>query len=63
MLMTRPADIAALAALCRRHELSSYDASYLALAQRVGAGLAILERRLASAAARTGVDLLIESQS
>jgi predicted nucleic acid-binding protein len=58
-----PADIAALAALGLRHELSSYDASYLALAQRLGAGLATLDRPLAGAAARAGVDLLITPQS
>jgi predicted nucleic acid-binding protein len=58
-----PADIAALAALGRRHELSSYDASYLALAQRLGAGLATLDRPLAAAAARAGVDLLITPPS
>lgn len=58
-----PADIAAHAALGRRHELSSYDASYLALAQRIGATLATLDRPLAGAAARAGVDLLIPAQS
>jgi predicted nucleic acid-binding protein len=58
-----PADIAALAALGLRHELSSYDASYLALAQRLGAGLATLDRPLAGAAARAGVDLLITPPS
>jgi predicted nucleic acid-binding protein len=58
-----PADIAALAALGRRHELSSYDASYLALAQGLGAGLATLDRPLAGAAARAGVDLLLPAQS
>lgn len=57
-----PADIDALAALGRRHELSSYDASYLALAQRVGAGLATLDRRLGGAATRAGVELLIAPQ-
>jgi predicted nucleic acid-binding protein len=59
----RPGDIAALAALGRRHELSFYDASYLALAQRLGAGLATLDRPLAAAATRAGVDVLIESPS
>jgi predicted nucleic acid-binding protein len=58
-----PGDIAALAALGRRHELSSYDASYLALAQRLGAGLATLDRPLAGAAVRAGVHLLIAPQS
>lgn len=57
-----PADIAVLTALGRRHELSSYDASYLALAQRLGAGLATLDRPLASAAARAGVELLLPVQ-
>jgi predicted nucleic acid-binding protein len=42
----------------RRHELSSYDASYLILAERLGVPLATLDRRLADAAMRAGVPLL-----
>ena len=54
-----PHDLAAIVAAGRRHELSSYDASYLVLAERLGAPLATLDRRLAKAAERAGVELLI----
>ena len=53
------ADVASLVALGRTHELSSYDASYLLLAQRAGLPLATLDDRLAKAAARAGVPLVI----
>jgi predicted nucleic acid-binding protein len=53
-----PTDLAAVVAAGRRHELSSYDASYLVLAERTGAPLATLDRRLADAASRAGVRLL-----
>ncbi|HEX8303600.1 MAG TPA: type II toxin-antitoxin system VapC family toxin [Jatrophihabitans sp.] len=54
-----PTDLAAVVAAGRRHELSSYDASYLVLAERTGAPLATLDRRLADAATRAGVRLLV----
>ena len=54
-----PHDLAAIVAAGRRHELSSYDGSYLVLAERLGAPLATLDRRLAKAAERAGVELLI----
>lgn len=53
------ADVASLVALGRTHELSSYDASYLLLAERAGLPLATLDDRLAKAAARAGVPLVI----
>jgi len=43
----------------RRHAISAYDASYLVLAERLGASLATLDRRLAEAASKAGVNLLI----
>ena len=43
--------------LARGHGLSSYDASYLELAQRLGAALASFDRRLNQAAADLGVTL------
>ncbi len=42
-------------ALARRHRLTAYDASYLALAIREGCPLASLDRRLNEAAATEGV--------
>lgn len=53
------ADVASPVALSRTHELSSYDASYLLLAERAGLPLATLDDRLAKAAARAGVPLVI----
>ena len=52
-------DLAAVVAAGRGHELSSYAASYLVLAERTGAPLATLDRRLADAATRAGVRLLV----
>ncbi len=52
-------DIASLVALGRTHQLSSYDASYLLLAERAGLPLATLDDRLTQAAARAGVPLMI----
>ena len=54
-----PLDLAAVVAAGRRHELSAYDASYLVLAERTGAALATLDRKLAEAAGRAGVRLLV----
>jgi len=44
-------------AIARAQTLSSYDATYLELAQRLGAGLASFDRRLNEAAQRLGVTL------
>jgi predicted nucleic acid-binding protein len=54
-----PGDLAGIVAAGRRHDLSSYDASYLVLAERLGASLATLDQRLAKAAERAGVKLLV----
>jgi predicted nucleic acid-binding protein len=54
-----PVDPAVVVAAGRRHELSAYDASYLVLAERAGAPLATLDRRLREAASRAGVRLLV----
>ena len=44
-------------ALARDHGLSSYDATYLELAQRLGATLASFDRQLNQAASANGVTL------
>lgn len=54
-----PTDLAGVVAAGRHHELSSYDAAYLVLAEHTGAPLATLDRRLADAATRAGVRLLV----
>lgn len=52
-------DVAGILGTGRRHLLSSYDASYLVLAERLGVGLATLDKSLAKAAHSAGVPLLI----
>lgn len=52
-------DLAGVVALGRAHGLSSYDASYLLLAERAGLPLATLDARLGGAATQAGVPLLI----
>ena len=47
-------------ALARSHGLSSYDATYLELAQRLGAALASFDRQLNGAAAAIGVALFAD---
>jgi predicted nucleic acid-binding protein len=54
-----PSDVAGIVATGRRHTLSSYDAAYLLLAERLGAALATLDKLLAKAARKAGVHLLI----
>ena len=48
-------------ALGRSHGLSSYDATYLELAQRLGTALASFDRQLNRAAAALGVTLFADS--
>jgi predicted nucleic acid-binding protein len=48
---------ARILALARGHGLSSYDATYLELAQRLGAALASFDRQLNQAAHAIGVEL------
>jgi len=52
--------MAGIVATGRRHTLSSYDAAYLLLAERLGATLATLDKPLAKAARKAGVQLLIK---
>ncbi len=47
-----------LLALGRQHGLSSYDATYLALAERAGIAMATLDEKLRAAAHTAGVALL-----
>lgn len=54
-----PTDTTAVLALGRRHRLSSYDASYLALAERRGIALATLDGQLTMAARDAGVGLVV----
>lgn len=44
--------------IARAHQLTSYDASYLELAQRLGLPLATLDRDLSAAAGRAGLKSL-----
>lgn len=53
-----PAMVHRLQALAVTHSLSAYDASYLELAERRGLGLATLDRRLARAAVKAGINPL-----
>ena len=55
-----PTDLGAIVAAGRRHALSSFDAAYLVLAERLGAELATLDKSLAKAALKAGVRLLIK---
>jgi predicted nucleic acid-binding protein len=55
-----PTDVAGIVATGRRHTLSSYDAAYLLLAERLGAALATLDKPLAKAARKAGVHLLVK---
>jgi predicted nucleic acid-binding protein len=51
-------DRVAVMALARRTGLSFYDATYLALARRMNAPIATLDKKLSKAAAQEGVSVL-----
>ena len=53
-----PGDDHAVLTLARVHQLSAYDAAYLALAVSKGAALATLDRKLAAAARRETIAVL-----
>lgn len=55
-----PTDVPGTVAAGRRHGLTSCDASYLVLAERLGASLATLDQPLAKAARSAGVQLVIK---
>lgn len=55
-----PTNMVEVIAAGRRHALSSYDGSYLVLAERLGVPLATLDQRLADAARNAGVELVVE---
>jgi predicted nucleic acid-binding protein len=50
-----PIDMAAISALAERRDLTTYDASYVELAMRLGVDLVTLDRDLAAAATAEGV--------
>jgi predicted nucleic acid-binding protein len=53
-----PEAIRRIQAIARDHALSGYDAAYVELAQRLGLGLATLDRRLLKAAQKDGIPIL-----
>lgn len=53
-----PAGVSDVLAAGRRHGLSAYDATYLVLAEQLGAPLATLDTDLATACAAAGVTVL-----
>jgi predicted nucleic acid-binding protein len=52
--IARNRDLTATLRLARGHNLTTYDAAYLELGQRIGAPIATLDRSLASAAREAG---------
>lgn len=58
VLDEEPVSPAHLIAVAREHEVTSYDASYLALALRRGLAMATTDARLRKAAADAGVPLV-----
>lgn len=57
-----PASMETVLATGRKHRLSSYDATYLALAERAGTPLATLDGGLRQAARTAGVPLLVDQR-
>ena len=55
---TAATDMNVVLSVGRRHGLSAYDASYLVLAERLGAPLATLDGELAAAARAAGITVL-----
>ncbi|HEY4332058.1 MAG TPA: type II toxin-antitoxin system VapC family toxin [Ilumatobacteraceae bacterium] len=55
-----PTDPSAIVSVGRRHGLSAYDATYLALAQRLDLPLATLDDKLLAACRAAGVRLAME---
>ncbi|MBK5307557.1 MAG: type II toxin-antitoxin system VapC family toxin [Frankiaceae bacterium] len=53
-----PPDATALLDVARRHQISAYDAAYLALAAQHGLALATLDSQLAARASDAGVTVL-----
>ncbi|RIQ19578.1 type II toxin-antitoxin system VapC family toxin [Jiangella rhizosphaerae] len=47
----------------RRHNVSPYDAPYVALAQHYGVALVTLDERLGRAAAAAGIDVVVPASS
>jgi predicted nucleic acid-binding protein len=58
VLVDRSPDETDILSLARRHRLSVYDASYLALALHHGIPLATLDKQLGAAASASGINLL-----
>lgn len=54
------ADARTLVALARKHELTTYDASYVELATRTGAAVATLDHQLAGAARAEDLEIVGE---
>ena len=54
------ADERVLLGLARKHQLTTYDASYVGLAARTGAAVATLDRRLAGAARAEDLEIVGE---
>lgn len=52
------ADFGQVIALARRHQLTTYDASYLELALRANSRLATLDKLLASTGGKMGIDVV-----
>jgi predicted nucleic acid-binding protein len=53
---SREADFRQVVALARQHRMTTYDASYMELAQRAACRLATLDRKLAAVARKLGIE-------
>ncbi|WP_433497942.1 type II toxin-antitoxin system VapC family toxin [Sphaerimonospora sp. CA-214678] len=60
MIDSAPSDIKSVIAAGRRHGLTSYDATYILLAEREGLELATLDAALIAAAETAGIPLTIQ---